>query len=483
MAFGFGAITVAKLQAILDADTRSFTRKMHEAEGKTEKFGHVAKAALIGGAAAGVTALGVAAKIGWDEFNAGQRVAAQTAAALKSTGGVAGITAKHVSDLANSMLHLTGIDDEATQSAENQLLTFTKIGAKGGVFDRATQATADLATRLNGGAIPSFEQMNQTAIMVGKGLNNPISGLTRLQRVGVEFTDKQKEQITALAESGKTLDAQRIILKALEQQYGGSAKAAGETFGGQLIKAREIMNNFLGDLVGKAIPYLQRLGAWIETNWPKVQQAWSNTIATMREAWKKWGDEIKVVIHAVVPIVRSGLRVIASIFRLIGALLRGDWSDVWTQIKNIVKNELSFIKAIVTGWFSVAKTLGAKLGGALKDGIISGVKGIGSSLAGLVKSALNAVIGLWNRLPSFTIHGPGPLPDFTVGFPDIPTLARGGIVTRPTLALIGERGPEAVVPLGRGMGVTINYHTLISDPRDGEKLVRILEQWQRRGGR
>ena len=39
----------------------------------------------------------------------------------------------------------------------------------------------------------------------------------------------------------------------------------------------------------------------------------------------------------------------------------------------------------------------------------------------------------------------------------MPELARGGIVSKPTLAMIGEKGPEAVVPLGRGgAGMTIN---------------------------
>jgi len=42
--------------------------------------------------------------------------------------------------------------------------------------------------------------------------------------------------------------------------------------------------------------------------------------------------------------------------------------------------------------------------------------------------------------------------------PELPTLARGGIVNSPTLAMIGEKGPEAVVPLGRGMGMTININ-------------------------
>ncbi len=42
----------------------------------------------------------------------------------------------------------------------------------------------------------------------------------------------------------------------------------------------------------------------------------------------------------------------------------------------------------------------------------------------------------------------------------VTAFARGGIVTRPTLGLVGEAGPEAVVPLGRGgaMGQTNNFH-------------------------
>ena len=59
----------------------------------------------------------------------------------------------------------------------------------------------------------------------------------------------------------------------------------------------------------------------------------------------------------------------------------------------------------------------------------------------------------------------------------IPALAEGGIVTRPTLALIGEKGPEAVVPLdgGRaGGGVTILQI-------DGQELVRWLHKANRTG--
>jgi len=65
----------------------------------------------------------------------------------------------------------------------------------------------------------------------------------------------------------------------------------------------------------------------------------------------------------------------------------------------------------------------------------------------------------------------------------IPKFAEGGIVTRPTLAMIGERGPEAVVPLNAvgkgGVYITITGNNISSDydiERLGEQLVRVLRR-------
>ena len=71
----------------------------------------------------------------------------------------------------------------------------------------------------------------------------------------------------------------------------------------------------------------------------------------------------------------------------------------------------------------------------------------------------------------------------SVNAPDIPTiprLAAGGIVTDPTLALIGEAGPEAVIPLNRlgrtGGGVNVNYYGPVTieatDRADAERASR-----------
>ena len=91
------------------------------------KFGSMARRAswLPVGIAYG---LGKVAKIGWDEFNEGQKVsAAQTNAVLKSTGGVANVTGEQVRKLADKIMRYSGIDDEAVASGENLLLTFKNI--------------------------------------------------------------------------------------------------------------------------------------------------------------------------------------------------------------------------------------------------------------------------------------------------------------------------------------------------------------------
>jgi phage-related minor tail protein len=68
----------------------------------------------------------------------------------------------------------------------------------------------------------------------------------------------------------------------------------------------------------------------------------------------------------------------------------------------------------------------------------------------------------------------------------IPRFAEGGIVTGPTLALIGEAGPEAVIPLDRmsnGGGVTINVTGGLSTSAEiGESVVNALRAYSRSAG-
>lgn len=90
------------------------------------------------------------------------------------------------------------------------------------------------------------------------------------------------------------------------------------------------------------------------------------------------------------------------------------------------------------------KEAGKALMGAFFDGLKSMAGNVGNvagAIISRIKSALNAAIGSINRglASAFSV--------FHVNPPDIPFLAKGAIVTGPTLAMVGEAGPEAVIPL------------------------------------
>lgn len=234
----------------IDADISGLTRKIRGAE---MSLGSLAKVGLIAAGAAGVGALVATMRVGVDEFVQAEKVSAQTAAVLKSTGGAAHVTAKQIDELATSIMNKSGMDDEAVKSAENLLLTFTKIrnetGKGNDVFSQATRITADLSVAFH-------KDLNSSAILVGKALNDPIKGLSALSRVGIQFSEDQKKTIKALVESGDVMKAQKIILHELETQVGGSAAAYGRTLPGQLAIARETFRNMASDLVSIFMPTL-----------------------------------------------------------------------------------------------------------------------------------------------------------------------------------------------------------------------------------
>jgi hypothetical protein len=70
-----------------------------------------------------------------------------------------------------------------------------------------------------------FGEATENAAQLGKALNDPIKGITALARSGVTFTAQEKEKIKVLVESGKMLEAQDTLLKAIETQVGGTAVA------------------------------------------------------------------------------------------------------------------------------------------------------------------------------------------------------------------------------------------------------------------
>ena len=152
----------------------------------------------------------------------------------------------------------------------------------------------------------------------------------------------------------------------------------------------------------------------------------------------------------------------------------------WDTIKNAftgVKDWIGERISDVVGFFTGLPGRISSAASTMWDGIKNAFKGV-----------INTIIGWWNglefKLPGFDV-GPIHVGGFTLGVPDIPYLAKGGIVTSPTLAMIGEAGPEAVVPLGRGGvgGITIIVQGNVLDGRDLADVVHsaLLDKQSRTG--
>lgn len=264
------------INVLVNADTRDFVGGMDKASRKIGGFvsGGVKNLAKLGAAfgAVGAVAAGAFAKsaisAAEDMATANDRIRQ-----INESMGLFGAETEAVSgrliDLSNEMARLTGVSQNEIKEAQALLLTFGEIASSadevGGAFDRATQLTVDMAAAGFGSATDNAKQL-------GKALNDPIKGISALARSGVTFTDQQKELIKTLVESGQMLEAQDLILSAIEEQVGGTAEATAnasdkirvgfsqvmERFGVALLPLFEKLTNFLLD---KVFPTLEKVAA------------------------------------------------------------------------------------------------------------------------------------------------------------------------------------------------------------------------------
>lgn len=180
---------------------------------------------------------------------------AELNAVIKSTGGAAGVTADEVTKMASGLQKVTKFADDDIIRGQSMLLTFTKIGKD--VFPMATEAMLNMAEK--------FGSMETASIQLGKALNDPIAGVSALRRVGVMLSDQQEQQIKDFMAVGDIASAQRVILKELENEFGGLAKAAGDTTAGKMAQLRNGFDDLKEAVGGRLIPVLLPLISGLTT--------------------------------------------------------------------------------------------------------------------------------------------------------------------------------------------------------------------------
>jgi hypothetical protein len=100
----------------------------------------------------------------------------------------------------------------------------------------------------------------------------------------------------------------------------------------------------------------------------------------------------------------------------------------------------------------------------MEKGLNFAIKGLNTILDGIDKAA-----GPWVNF--------GSIPEVK-----LPRLAEGGITTGPTIAMIGEKGPEAVIPLDRLGNMGGNTITVNVNGGDPNQILRVLQQYVRQSG-
>lgn len=300
------AITIPILTDFNGSGINKGIKQFNRLETKGQKAGFLIRKAAIPAALA-LGAIGLAAKAGVEGVMADDEALANLESTLTATGNAANITSASFFAYANELQKVTGTGaDQITQGAA-LLATFknvrNEVGKGNDVFNRATEAALDLSQK-------GFGDLSSTNKMLGKALNDPIQGITALSRAGVTFTDEQKETIKTLQATGRTLDAQKIILKEVESQVGGTAEAFGQTTRGKLERSKRAFEEMQKTLARALLPALeaaasifQKLSGWIEKN-SKIAKILIGTVAGLAAAVLVVNGAMKVA-AATMAVVRA----------------------------------------------------------------------------------------------------------------------------------------------------------------------------------
>jgi hypothetical protein len=390
-------------------------KEFDQLEGAGAKAGFVIKKAMLPATAA-IGAMGVALLDATKAAVADQAASEELARSLRQTTGATDAVISATEDWISTQGKLLGVTDDELRPVLSKLARAT------GSVTRAQE----LAT-----------QAMDIAAATGKPLSTVTDALTKALGGNMTALGKLAPEFREMVKEGASFDD---IMAEMAKTMGGAATTSANTAAGQfnrlgiaLSETKESIGAALLPALEAVLPVLQKFAAWAQDN--------PNTFLIVAGALGAIAASIIAinVAMALNPISLIAIGVIALVAALVAAYQR----------------------------FEAVRTVVNAVFGALKWYVSSAVENFKDMLT-VVKAVFNGIATAWNNTVGklkFTV--PGWVPGIGgKGFdmPDIPMLANGGIVTGPTLAMIGEAGPEAVIPLDRmgsmggGNNVTINVN-------------------------
>jgi hypothetical protein len=381
---------------------------------------------------------------------------------------------QQVDDLAQSLALKTKFDDDATKSGAAVLANF---GLTGDELVRVIPLVQDYAAFTG-------KDLTTSSKLIGKAF---LGNAKALKELGINFKptgDKARDMAT--------------VMQLVNEKVGGFAEKQGKSAAGtaailsnQFGEVQEQIGSYLVPALTKlgqwiityVIPAVQKLAAWMGTNLgPVITKlgAWISKVLVpaaksladqfMKNVWpilQRVGKEIatnvapataslaKLWRETLAPALRDAMPTIKAVIAGVAAFVAG-----WLVFQSKILGTVIPVFATLVGWVLKVSKYVREAASGMRDAFAGVAAGIYSAFRG----AFNGIARLWNSTVGALSFG---VPDWVPGLggkgwdvPNIPMLAKGGIVTRPTLALVGEAGPEAVIPLSRaggmGGGVTIN---------------------------
>lgn len=345
------------LRYYLSLDASGFSKGARQAEGDikslTGRVGAFARsnmgmATAVGAGAAAVSGFAAVVQHGMRGLIEHEKVAAQTTATIKSTGGAANVTRQQIEDLATALERKTGADGDAIQSGQNLLLTFTNVRNEAGkgrdIFTQTTRTMLDMSVAMG-------QSTTTSAIQLGKALNDPVKGVTALTKVGVTFTQAQRDQIAAAVKAGDTYKAQGVILAELNKEFGGSAAAQGNTLAGKVARFGRAWDEASETVASAFIPTMERAADWARENTDSIQR-FAGGVATA----------------------------VAGMAAFAADIIDGDWQSAWNRATTGAGKALRAIGELAKRvLFPLAKQAGEKVVEGLAAGIDAGLSKIPGS--------------------------------------------------------------------------------------------------------
>jgi hypothetical protein len=199
--------------------------------------------------------------------------------------------------------------------------------------------------------------------------------------------------------------------------------------------------------------------------------------------WDEIVAAVKKAFEFMVELVSKGVQAIGNFFGNMWSGLKEGAKNAWQGVKNVFSSVATFFKDIFSkAWQGVKAvfSVGGKIFSGIKEGIEKTFKSVVNTIIGginkVVAVPFNAINNILGKIKGINIAGIKPFDwMWTLNVPQIPKLATGGVVDSATLAMIGERGKEAVVPLENNLEWLDKLASMLNERMGGGNVPIVLE--------